>query len=151
MQQKKKCWTSSVIWKAFFESTDGTVCSKSSQDQLAGGEKLWSGSPDRVTGERHSERLQAVEQLLFRDARSQLVNIFLGWECELVLAVSESTLKDRTWGEPITTLASHIQNWKKRKSRRTPFKDVHVFLFIFIYKTTCFPSFKDLFFFFNDI
>lgn len=52
-----------------------------------------SDSPDRVTGERHSEGLEAVEQLFFCDARTQLMDIFLGWKRELMLAVSESTLK----------------------------------------------------------
>lgn len=85
-----------MIWKAFFESIDRIILDKSSQGQPERGEKIWSGSPDRVTGERNSEGLQAVEQLLLRDAWSQLMNIFLRWQRELMLAVSESTLKNRT-------------------------------------------------------
>lgn len=43
--------------------------------------------PDGVTGERHSEGLQAIEQLFFRDARTQLMDILLGWKRTLMLAV----------------------------------------------------------------
>lgn len=71
------------------------IWDKNSQGQPASQQKGRNFvSPDRVTGERNSERLQAVEQLLLSDAWSQLMNIFLGWQRELMLAVSESTLKD---------------------------------------------------------
>lgn len=58
------------------------------KEQLSSGDKTSGYQPDRVTGERHSEGLQAVEQLVVHDARSQLMDVFLGRKGALMLAVT---------------------------------------------------------------
>lgn len=92
--EKSEQPSQTVTWVRFCERAVGSPRGRDSCE-------VWKkDQPDGVAGERHSERLQAVEELLLGDAWTQLVDVFLGRQRELMLAVSESPLwaeQDREW------------------------------------------------------